>query len=216
MQLSQIDTLAAGAAIIAIWLCGVTRVQTQLWGLVIQTALLAIITLLLGISAGSQGENYLKLAGIVLLIKAVFIPIFLAWSAHRLKIPRDTCATLPPTVTLLLGAGALGVGYFLAPQFAVTAMGNSGAAGMALTLLIIGMMLMITRRLALSQLVGFLVLENGIFLYGLTQTHGMPMLLEMGIVFEVLVGVLIAGFVIFRLNRSFEHIDVTDLRGLRH
>lgn len=216
MQLSQIDILAAGAAIIAIWLCGVTRVQTQLWGLVLQTALLATIALFLGISAGSQGENYLKLAGIVLLIKAIFIPIFLAWAARRLKIPQDVSALLNPTTSLLVGLAVLGVGYFLAPQFAVTAMGNSGAAGMALTLLIIGMLLMITRRLALSQLIGFLVLENGIFLYGLTQTHGMPMLLEMGVVFEVLVGVLIAGFVIFRLNRSFEHIDVTDLRGLRH
>ena len=78
------------------------------------------------------------------------------------------------------------------------------------------MLLMMTRRLALSQIIGFLVLENGIFLYGLTQTHGMPLMIEMGVVFDVLVGVLVAGVVIFRLNRSFEHIDVTQLRGLRH
>jgi hydrogenase-4 component E len=75
---------------------------------------------------------------------------------------------------------------------------------------------MLTRRLALSQVIGFLVLENGIFLYGLTQTHGMPLLVEMGVIFDVLVGVLVSGLVIFRLNRSFEHIDVTQLRGLRH
>ena len=74
---------------------------------------------------------------------------------------------------------------------------------------------MITRRLALSQLVGLLVLENGILLFGLTQTHGMPLMVEMGAVFEILVGVLIGGLVIFRLNRSFEHIDVTDLTRLR-
>jgi hydrogenase-4 membrane subunit HyfE len=59
-------------------------------------------------------------------------------------------------------------------------------------------------------------MENGIFLYGLTQTSGMPLLMEMGILFEALVGVLIAGLVMFRINRSFEHIDVTDMRGLRH
>ena len=64
-------------------------------------------------------------------------------------------------------------------------------------------------------LIGFLVLENGIFLYALTQTHGMPLMVEMGVLLDVLVGVMVAGLVIFRLNRSFEHIDVTQLRGLR-
>ena len=86
---------------------------------------------------------------------------------------------------------------------------------MAVSLLLIGMLLMLTRRLAISQVIGFLVLENGIFLYALTQTHGIPLMVEMGIVLDVLVGVMIAGVVIFRLNRSFEHIDVTQLRGLK-
>jgi hydrogenase-4 component E len=63
--------------------------------------------------------------------------------------------------------------------------------------------------------IGFLVLENGIFLYALTQTHGMPLIIEMGVLLDVLAGVMVAGLVIFRLNRSFEHIDVTQLTGLR-
>jgi hydrogenase-4 component E len=165
---------------------------------------------------GKDGGHYLVLAGVVLLIKAIGIPLFLSWSARRMGVWRDAGAHLRPTVTLLFGGVLLGVGYFLAPQFAVPTLGNGGAAGMTITLLLIGMLLMITRRLALSQIIGFLVLENGIFLYGLTQTHGMPMLLEMGVVFEVLVCVLVAGLVIFRLSRSFEHIDVTGMRGLRH
>jgi hydrogenase-4 component E len=74
---------------------------------------------------------------------------------------------------------------------------------------------MLTRRLAISQVIGFLVLENGIFLYGLTQTHGVPLVVELGVVLDVLMGVMVAGLVIFRLNRSFEHIDVTQLRGLK-
>ena len=87
---------------------------------------------------------------------------------------------------------------------------------MALSLIFIGMLLMITRRLALSQVIGFLTMENGIFLYSVTQTHQVQMLVEMGRVFEVLIGVLVAGVFIFRINRSFEHIDVTDMRRLRH
>ena len=57
--------------------------------------------------------------------------------------------------------------------------------------------------------------SDAFFLYALTQTHGMPLMVEMGVLLDVLVGVMVAGLVIFRLNRSFEHIDVTQLRGLR-
>jgi hydrogenase-4 component E len=214
MNLSSIDLLAAGAAMLAVWMCGVTRLQTMLWGLALQTALLACISVRLGLAV--HAGHFLLLAGVVLLIKAVGIPLFLAWAVNRLAIPRDMGANLGSTPALLVGCGVLAASYFLAPQIAVPAMANAGAAGMSLALLLIGMLVMITRRLALSQIIGFLVLENGIFLYGLTQTHGMPMLLEMGVVFEVLVGVMVAGLVIFRLNRSFEHIDVTHLRGLRY
>jgi len=83
-------------------------------------------------------------------------------------------------------------------------------------LVFIGMLLMLTRRMALSQVIGFLVMENGIYLYSLTQTGGLPLIIEMGVIFDILIAVLVAGLVIFRLNRSFEHIDVAQLRGLRH
>lgn len=214
MNLSQIDLLAAGVAVLAVWMCGVTRVRAQLWGLAVQTTLLAGVCVMLGWRP--EAEHFLVLAGVVFTIKAIGIPCFLMWSANRLAIQRDAGTVFSPTATLFVASGALAAGYFIAPQLAVPAMGNAGAAGVSLSLLLIGMLLMITRRLALSQVIGFLVLENGIFLYGLTQTHGVPLLLEMGIAFEVLVAVLIAGLVINRLNRSFEHIDVTQLRGLRH
>ncbi|HEY9785710.1 MAG TPA: hypothetical protein V6D17_09935, partial [Candidatus Obscuribacterales bacterium] len=85
----------------------------------------------------------------------------------------------------------------------------------SISLLFTGLILMLTRRIALSQIVGFLVLENGIYLFALTQTRGMPMVVEMGILLDVLVGVMIAGLLVFRIQKSFEHIDVTQLTELR-
>ncbi len=213
MHLSTIDILAAGAALLAVWMCGMPGLPSLLRTLALQTALLALITLLLWLRW--QMPHYLWLAAVVLLVKAIAIPAYLAHAATRLQIRRDD-GIWSGTAVLFAGCGVVIAGYFLAPQISVLALGNAGAAGMALALLLIGMLLMMTRRLALSQIIGFLVLENGIFLYGLTQTHGMPLMIEMGVVFDVLVGVLVAGVVIFRLNRSFEHIDVTQLRGLRH
>lgn len=214
MNLSQIDLFAAGAAVLAVWMCGVTRVKTQLWGLVLQTAMLSGICVLLGVA---ESENQLLVTALVVfLIKGVGIPVFLERSVKRMDIERDKGVSISPTLTLMIGCGVLFIGYFLTPDFAVPQMMNNGSAGMSLALIFIGMLLMITRRLALSQVIGFLTMENGIFLYSLTQTRHMPMLVEMGIVFEVLIGVLVAGVFIFRINRSFEHIDVTDMRRLRH
>ena len=214
MNLSQVDLCAAGAAVLAVWMCGVTRIKTQLWGLVLQTAMLSGICSLMGINEAQN--KLLILALVVFLIKAVGIPVFLAASARRMDVIRDRGVSISPTLTLMIGCSVLVIGYFLAPDFAISETTNRGAAGMALSLIFIGMLLMITRRLALSQVIGFLTMENGIFLYSVTQTHQVQMLVEMGIVFEVLIGVLVAGVFIFRINRSFEHIDVTDMRRLRH
>ena len=178
MELSQLDYLAVGSAVAAVWLCGISRIQTLLWILALQTSFLALITAKHGIEQNSL--SYVLLACAVLLIKAIAIPTILTWSLKKLTISRDKGTFI--SVTSLLG---------------------------------IGMLIMITRRLAISQIIGFLCFENGIFLFGLTQAHEMPVMAEMGIVFEVLVGVMVAGIVINRLNRSFEHIDVTKMRELR-
>jgi hydrogenase-4 component E len=213
MHLSQIDILAAGSAVTAVWMCGVTRVQSLVWALTLQTGLLAAIA---GVHRGDADTSlYLLLLGAILAIRALAIPAFLYWTAGRIGIRSDTGVMLHPTLALLAGTGMLALGFLLTGQIAAASAVAPGAAGMSLTLLLIGMLLMLTRSLAISQVIGFLVLENGIFLYGLTQTHGIPLLVELGVVLDVLMGVMVAGLVIFRLNRSFEHIDVAQLRGLK-
>lgn len=212
MHLTEIDLLAAIAAVTGVWMCGVTRVEGMLWALSIQTMLLGVVALFKGLASEPV---YLVLGWVVIGAKAVPIPAFLAWTARRVGIRRDTGALVPPPLALLAACGALAVGFFLSRPVAYAPLGQPGAAGMALAHVLIGMLLMLTRRLALTQVIGFLVLENGIFLYALTQTHGMPLMVEMGVVLDVLVGVMVAGLVIFRLKGSFEHIDVSQLRGLR-
>jgi hydrogenase-4 component E len=213
MNLSDIDRFAALAATMGVWMCGLTRIHNLVWVLAVQTGVLGVVAALVGVEHAAPG--YFVLAGAVIGIKALGIPWFLDYTADRVGVRRDLGTLLNPPLALLAGIGAVAAGYFLAPQIAPIHAPEPGAAGMALSLLLVGMLLMLTRSLAISQVIGFLVLENGIFLYALTQTHGIPLMVEMGIVLDVLVGVMIAGVVIFRLNRSFEHIDVTQLRGLK-
>ena len=91
----------------------------------------------------------------------------------------------------------------------------SGNAGLAVATVLVGLTVMMTRRLALGMLVGFLVLDNGIFTYAVTQTRGMPMSIELGVLFDVFVAVVLAGVVISRVSKTFEHIDVSEMRELR-
>jgi hydrogenase-4 component E len=213
MSFAGIDLFAALAAITGVWMCGVTRVHSLVWVFALQTSVLGVVTALVGVEHASA--HYYVLAAGVIGIKALAIPWFLDYTAERVGVRRDVGATLHPTLAQLAAIGALAAGFFLADRVAPSQSSAPGAGGMALCLLLIGMLLMMTRRLAVSQVIGFLVLENGIFLYALTQTQGIPLMVEMGILLDVLVGVMIAGVVIFRLNRSFEHIDVTQLRGLK-
>jgi hydrogenase-4 component E len=84
----------------------------------------------------------------------------------------------------------------------------------SIDILFLGMLFMVTRRLAVSQIIGFLVLENGIFLFTVTLTHPMPALIDMGVLMDVLAGTMLAGMLAFRINNAFEHIDVAQLTEL--
>jgi hydrogenase-4 component E len=213
VSLSQIDLFAALAAITGVWMCGVTRLHSLVWIFALQTSVLGVVAVLVGLEHASP--HYFVLAAGVIGVKALAIPCFLDYTSERVGVRRDIGALLHPTLAQLAAITALGAGFFLAHQIAPPHASAPNAAGMAVCLLLVGMLLMLTRRLAISQVIGFLVLENGIFMYALTQTQGIPLMVEMGILLDVLVGVMIAGVVIFRVNRSFEHIDVTQLRGLK-
>jgi hydrogenase-4 component E len=213
VSFTETDLPAAFAALMVVWMCGVSRVQSHIRGLALQTVAMAIICVMVGIV--EHEWHYYLLAVVVFAVKAVAIPGFLSWTAKRLDLRKDEGAFVGPAISLPIGCAIGVVAYLIGERLAVESQNAVGSAGMAMVLVLLGMYLMVTRRLAMSQLVGLISLENGIFLYSLTQARGMPLIIEMGAVFEILMGVLVAGIVLFRLNRSFEHIDVTDLRRLQ-
>jgi hydrogenase-4 component E len=85
----------------------------------------------------------------------------------------------------------------------------------AIALVLTGAFLMVSRKKALMQIMGLLVLENGIFLAALTTTFGMPLVIEIGVAFDLLMGVLLMGVFVFRIRDTFDHLDVSKLRRLR-
>ena len=85
----------------------------------------------------------------------------------------------------------------------------------ALATVVIGLLVLTTRRKAISQVVGYLVLENGIYVFGLSQVTRAPFLVEAGVLLDVFVGVFIMGIVVFHINREFDSLDSARLSELR-
>jgi hydrogenase-4 component E len=85
----------------------------------------------------------------------------------------------------------------------------------AMALFLIGFFLMMNRRKAISQVVALLTAENGLFLAAIALTYGMPLIVEIGIFFDVLVGLMILGILSYRIAETFESMDTSKLRRLR-
>jgi hydrogenase-4 component E len=112
-------------------------------------------------------------------------------------------------------AGLILLSFFVVAPYARTLRLDEDLLAAAVALLLAGAFLMVSRKKALMQVIGLLVLENGIFVAALTTTFGMPLVIEIGIFFDLLMGVFLMGLFVFRIRDTFEHLDVSKLRRLR-
>jgi len=91
----------------------------------------------------------------------------------------------------------------------------SHCLSISIAVILIGFFLMITRKKAVTQMVGLMTMENGVFLCAMVLTSGMPMIIELGVSFDVLMGILIMGIFVFRIRETFASIDTSKLNSLR-
>lgn len=203
------EPVTGGAALLGLWMVGRTHLHSQLTLYGIQTLGLGLLAAWIG---GQHGEPGLIVTGLaVAVLKGLAVPIYLGQVMRRIGCRRDAGLMLAPPLLLFVTLTALGALVLLWPIGEESTLSALPAVG----LLMIGMILMVSRRLAVSQILGFLVLENGIFLYTIAQPHAMPLVVELGALMDVLVGIMLAGVLVFHISDSFEHIDVTELKQLR-
>jgi hydrogenase-4 component E len=203
------------SAIVALLMVGSLHVRVNLFCYSILTLLISVATVFSAVERHESSMYFLACA--IAVLKGVSIPVFLYWIIDKLNLGSDSGAVVSAPLAMHLNIGLTAIAYFLVAELPVphgevrTWVGAMAAISMVLT----GIVLMLIRRLAISQIIGFLVLENGIYIFALTQTHGMPLIIEMGVVLDVLVGVMIAGLLMFKIQSSFEHMDVSKLTDLR-
>ncbi len=179
-----------------------SMINTFMW----QSILLASATFLTALKT-NETELYLS-ATLTLILKTIAIPYLLRRLIDKLNI-RHKVTTFRHQFLLLLGATLL----VLFCYHLVTPVNNVVAVAMAITLL--GMLLLITHHKAISHIIGFMSMENGIFLAALLATQGMPMTVELGVAFDVLIAAVLFGVFFFQLRRNIDSLDVDRLNLLR-
>jgi hydrogenase-4 component E len=193
-------------------LLGIIRVRNMLWGLALVGVALGILPIHHGLQHGNSAEIFLGC--VVIATKGICVPLFLNWNALRLKLVRDRTVWLGPGAALLLGAALVVLFYFNGDRFS-SSVAAPHSAGFSMAIVAIGLTMMLTRRLAVGVLIGFLILDNGIFMYGFTQTSGMPLIIDLGVLFDLFAGILLAGFVLLRIRSTFEHLDMFRMKEPR-
>ena len=205
---------AAGMLVSAYLMVGQKALFTtiRLYGL--QSLLLAIVTVTIAISESHQ-ELFVT-ATLTIMLKAILIPWFLMRTVDRIGIHREIEPFLNVPVSLLICLGLTVVGYRVSTGFEEgTQQVTHHLIGMALSLLLIGLFLMVTRKKAITQILALLTVENAVFLVAVGVTTGMPLVVELGIAFDVILAVLVLGILVHRIVGRFESMDVSRLSNLK-
>lgn len=205
----ELEPAVAGAILLGLWMVGVTSLTSNLALYGMQTVALGVLATTIGVHKHEMALVVVGLAVVVL--KGIAAPAYLARVVRRVGTRWDGGMMLAPPILLFLTVAAFAGLLLMRPLYADL----TGNALPALGLLVVGMIVMVSRRLAVSQILGFLVLENGIFLYTVSQPHAMPLVVELGVLLDVVVGTLLSGLLVFRIQERFDHTDVGELRQLK-
>ncbi|HWB97623.1 MAG TPA: NADH-quinone oxidoreductase subunit K [Bryobacteraceae bacterium] len=213
----MITLMAAFLLVLQIAMVGQRMLITNIRLYAIQSALLASIAMTI---AWFNREPHVYLAAaLTLALKCILLPRWLERLVDRIGIPKEIQPLLNVPASLIISGGLTLVGYLVAHPFAAVEPGN-GSLGhntlaVAVSLFLMSFFLMINRRKAISQVLALLTMENGLSLAAISLTYGMPLIVELGILLDVLAAVILLGILAYRIRETFDSTDVSKLRRLR-
>jgi hydrogenase-4 component E len=169
------------------------------------------------IVAWTTGQPHLYYSALITFaLKVVALPWLLHRLIIRLNIKWDVETLINIPTTMLIGIGLVIFSFNLAlpiSQWAETI--TRSTLGIAIASVLLSFLMMITRRKAVPQVIGFLAMENGLFFAATSTTYGMPMVVELGIALDVLVGTFIFGIFFFQIRETFDSLDIRNLEKLK-
>ncbi len=213
-DLQLLNGCAALLLLLAFSMLSQRRIVNLVTLLALQGALLSVATLLVALRTG-QTHLYFS-AALTLCLKVLFLPWLLGRLIRRLGVYWDTEQTLNVSGTMLIGLGIVIFAFGLAqPISALAATATRNAIGVAVAVILLAFLMMITRRKAMSQVIGFLSMENGLFFGAMSATYGMPMVVELGVALDVLVAMLVLGVFFFQIREQFDSLDLHHFESLK-
>jgi hydrogenase-4 component E len=209
-----IDSILILAILLSVFALGASRLGMTIRIFAIQSFLIAFLPWFL--HGGTPGFHQLLLLVGTVVVKAFVIPSFLFWAIRDVSMRRDMAPLIGFGTSLFVGSLLVALAFIISANLPLpTGIASSLLLPASLSTLLLGLLLIISRTKAVTQVVGYLIVENGIFLFGVSLVLEMPLLVEMGILLDLFVAVFVMGIVIFRIHREFEHMDTNNLTVLR-
>lgn len=192
--------------------------QKRIYGLIHlfawQGLFLSISTAIVGYVAD---RHHLYISSILTLsLKVILLPYILHALIVRLKIRKEVETVVNIPMTMLIGIALVIFSYHLtAPVRELSTLITRSTLAVALATVMIGLLMMITRKHAVTQIIGFLAMENGLFFAATSATYGMPLVVELGVALDILIAAFIFGIFFFHIHTTFDSLDVEQMARLK-
>jgi len=179
-----------------------------------QGLFLSISTAIVGFVAKS---HHLYISSLLILtIKVVLLPYILHKLIQKLKIHKEVESIVNVPTTMLIGIALVIFSYHLtAPIRELSTLVTRSTLAVALATVLLGFLMMITRKHAVTQIIGFLAMENGLLFAATSATYGMPLVVELGVALDLLIAAFIFGIFFFHISTTFDSLDVDQMARLK-
>jgi len=210
---SLLDALLVIVLVMNLFALGTSRIHALIRIVSAQGALLGVIMVLVH---RHLTIPVLAVAAAGIAIKGFLIPAIMQRALQQAYVKREIEPLISPLASILLGAIATAFAVLLAGQLPLVNQ-NDGAllVPTSIATVLVGFIILTTRFKALTQVVGYLVLENGIFVFGMLLIEAMPLVVEMGVLLDLFVGVFVISIIVNHINRAFSTLDTRQLVSLR-
>ncbi len=211
-----ITMMAALVLVLQILMVAQRWLVTNIRAFGVQSFLLAAIAAT--IAHFNHAPHIYVVAALTLVFKAILLPVILERMVTKVEIQQQIKPFVNVPVSVIVSGLLTLLAYVVAESFhrpeEASGLGHNTLA-VAIALFLIGFFMMVNRRKALTQVLALLCLENGLFLAAISLTYGMPLIVEIGIFFDVLVATLLLGILVYRIRETFDSMDVSRLSRLR-
>jgi len=209
-----IDLCTVAMLLLSMLAMTTVRIAQVLNAFAVQSLFLAILAFVVAYHTG-HSELFL-LGGITFIVKVVGVPMAMRRVAARLQVGREAGSTVGVPASLLISAALIIVAYLVTePLVATVETVTRNCLAMSVSVILIGLFMMSSHKKAMTGAAGLLMMENGLFLGVLSVSYGMPLVVEIGIFFDVLMVAVIISMFALRISKAFNSVDTDVLRRLK-